>query len=197
MCIRDRYRTLPAANGVVRCATIGACSEHALLAAGAQHWTGVSRPHLHYGNRGRLQNVSPPSVLLELSGIFFTIHRRHRRKKLWTRILKFEFCDFWEFFEIFKKVSRGPSAAIWSIMVAAKLDHSRVLVTKFYQNRSMLKGRSAGQRHTDRQTRLKIRALQVLQSGQQYFATAPVGEVKKQCKQNIMRTVQNRNQTSV
>jgi len=25
--------------------------------------------------------------------------------------LKFEFCDFWEFFEIFKKVSRGPSAA--------------------------------------------------------------------------------------
>ena len=29
---------------------------------------------------------------------FFTIHRRHRRKKWWTRILKFEFCDFWEFF---------------------------------------------------------------------------------------------------
>jgi len=31
---------------------------------------------------------------------------------------------------------------------AAKLDHSRVLVTKFHQNWSMLKGRSAGQRHT-------------------------------------------------
>ena len=48
-------------------------------------------------------------------------------------------------------------------MVAAKLDHSRVLVTKFHQNRSTLKGRSAGERHThaDRQTRLKIRALQV------------------------------------
>ena len=29
---------------------------------------------------------------------FFTIHRRHRRKKCWTRILKFEFCDFCEFF---------------------------------------------------------------------------------------------------
>ena len=26
---------------------------------------------------------------------FFIIHRRHRRKKWWTRILKFEFCDFW------------------------------------------------------------------------------------------------------
>jgi len=38
-------------------------------------------------------------------------------------------------------------------------------VTKFRQNRLMLKGRSAGQRHTDRQTHrqtwLKIMALQV------------------------------------
>jgi len=59
---------------------------------------------------GKLQNVSPPSVMFESSRIFFTIHRRHRRKKWWTRILKFEFCDFWEFFEIFKKASRGPSA---------------------------------------------------------------------------------------
>ena len=46
-------------------------------------------------------------------------------------------------------------------MVAAKLDQSRVLVTKFRQNRLTLKGRSAGQRHTDRQTWLKIMALQV------------------------------------
>jgi len=55
-------------------------------------------------------------------------------------------------------------------MVAAKLDQldqSRVLVTNFRQNRLTLKGRSAGQRHTDtkshtdRQTRLKIMALQV------------------------------------
>jgi len=30
--------------------------------------------------RGKLQNVSPPSVLFESSRIFFTIHRRHRRK---------------------------------------------------------------------------------------------------------------------
>jgi len=37
-------------------------------------------------------------------------------------------------------------------MVAAKLDQSRVLETKFHQNRLTLKGRSAGQRHTDRQT---------------------------------------------
>ena len=40
---------------------------------------------------------------------------------------------------------------MWTIMVVAKLDQrqSRVLVTKFRQNRLMLKGRSAGQRDTD------------------------------------------------
>jgi len=57
------------------------------------------------------------------------------------------------FFEIFKKASRGPSVS--------DLDHygrsqtrsqSGVLVTKFHQNRLTLKGRSAGQRHTDRLT---------------------------------------------
>jgi len=37
-------------------------------------------------------------------------------------------------------------------MVAAKLDQSRVIVKKFHQNRLTLKGRSAGQRHTDSQT---------------------------------------------
>jgi len=62
-----------------------------------------------------------------------------------------------------------PLQLMWTIMVAAKLDRSRVPVTTFRQNRLTLKGRSAGQRHTDthklthtdRQTRLKIRALQV------------------------------------
>jgi len=37
-------------------------------------------------------------------------------------------------------------------MVAAKLDQSSVIVTKFHQNQLTLKGRSAGQRQTDRQT---------------------------------------------
>ena len=66
-----------------------------------------------------------------------------------------------------------PLRPIWTIMVAAKLDQSRVLVTKFRENRLMLKGRSAGQRQTDRlthrhtyrqthrQTQLKIMALKV------------------------------------
>jgi len=74
-----------------------------------------------------------------------------QKKKLWTRVLKFEFCDFWELFEIFEKASRGPSAADLD-HYGSKLDHSRVLVNKFPQNRSTLKGRSAGQRQTDRQT---------------------------------------------
>ena len=40
-----------------------------------------------------------------------------------------------------------PLWPIWTIMVASKLDQSRVLVTKFCQNWLTLKGRSAGQRH--------------------------------------------------
>jgi len=58
-------------------------------------------------------------------------------------------------FENFLKFSKRRRVValwpMWTIMVAAKLDHSRVLVTKFHQNRSTLKGRSVGQRHTDRQ----------------------------------------------
>lgn len=67
--------------------------------------------HCRNCDRGRFQNLSPPSVLFESSWIFFTIHRRHRRKKWWTRILEFEFCDFFYILKIFKKASRGPSAA--------------------------------------------------------------------------------------
>jgi len=83
---------------------------------------------------------------------FFTIHRRHRRKKRWTRILKFELCDFENFLKFPIRRRAVPLRLIWTIMVAAKLDHSRVLVTKIHQNWSKLKGRSASQRHTDRQT---------------------------------------------
>jgi len=51
----------------------------------------------------------------------------------------------------------------------AKLDQSRVLVTKFRQNRLTLKGRSAGQRHTDRQTNsAENNGPSGLQSGQQW-----------------------------
>jgi len=49
-------------------------------------------------------------------------------------------------------------------MVAAKLDHSRVLVTKFHQNRSMFKGRSAGQTQTNS---AENKGPSGLQSGQQ------------------------------
>jgi len=69
------------------------------------------------------------------------------------------------FLKFSKRRLAVPLLPIWTIMVASKLDHSRILVTKFHQNRSTMKGRSAGQRQTDtdtdRQTRLKIMALQV------------------------------------
>jgi len=63
---------------------------------------------------------------------------------------------------------------IWTIMVAAKVDQSRVLVTKFRENRLTLKGISAGQRHThtDRQTWLKISALQVCNRANRNTAVA-------------------------
>ena len=84
----------------------------------------------------------------------------------------FEIQILW-FLRIFFKFSKRPRAVplrpIWTIMVAAKLDQSRVLVTKFRQNRLTLKDRSAGQRHTDRQTRLKIMALQVCNRANVFF----------------------------
>jgi len=63
--------------------------------------------------------------------------------------------------------------SIWTIMVAAKLDQSRILVTKFSQNRFTLKGRSAGQRQTDTQTNSgKNNGPSGLQSGQQTHTDA-------------------------
>jgi len=59
-------------------------------------------------------------------------------------------------FENFLKFSKRRHAValrpIWATMVAAKLDQSTVLVTKFHQNRLTLKDRSTGQRETHRQT---------------------------------------------
>jgi len=75
---------------------------------------------------------------------------------------------------------------MWTIMVAAKLDQSRVLVTKFRQNQSTFKGRSAGQRHTntDRQTDRQTNSAENkgpsgLQSGQQ--TDKPVGFLRPNC----------------
>jgi len=63
-----------------------------------------------------------------------------------------------------------PLWPIWTIMVAAKLDQSRVVVTKFRQNRLTLKGRSAGQdTQTDSQTNsAENNGPSGLQSGQKH-----------------------------
>jgi len=77
------------------------------------------------------------------------------------------------FLKFSKRLRVVPLRSIWTIMVAAKLDQSRVLVTKFHQNRSTLKDRSASQRHTHRQTDSQTKNLAEnngpsgLQSGQQ------------------------------
>jgi len=59
---------------------------------------------------------------------------------------------FENFLKFSKRRREVPLRPIWTIMVAAKVDQSRVLVTQFHQNRLKLKGRSAGQTHTHRQT---------------------------------------------
>jgi len=103
-----------------------------------------------------------PSVLLKSSRNFFYNTQETQTQKMMDQNSEIWFLWFLRIFFKFSKRRRTvPLWPIWTIMVVAKLDHSRVLVTKFHQNRSALKGRSAGQRQTDRQTRLKIRALQV------------------------------------
>jgi len=77
----------------------------------------------------------------------------------------------------FSKMHRAvPLQPIWTIMVAAKLDHSRVLVTKFHQNQSTLKGRSASQRQTHRQTNsAENNGSSGLQSGQNIIEKSNIG----------------------
>ena len=70
---------------------------------------------------------------------------------------------FENFFKFSKRRRAVPLRPIWTIMVAAKLDRSSVLVAKVRQNRSTLKGRSAGQRH--RQTDMLIAILSTSPGG--------------------------------
>ena len=99
----------------------------------------------------------------------FLQYTRDTDAKMMDQNLKLEFCDFWvNFFKCSKRRHAVPLRPIWTIMVAAKLDQSRVLVTKFRQNRLTLKGRNAGQRQTDRQTNsAENKGPSGLQSGQQ------------------------------
>jgi len=76
---------------------------------------------------------------------FFDNTQETQTRKTMDQNFEIRICDFWE-------VARSLCGRIWTIMAAAKLDHSRVLVTKFHQNRSTLKGRSAGQTHTHTHT---------------------------------------------
>jgi len=73
-------------------------------------------------------------------------------QKMMDQNFEIQIVIFENFLKFSKRHRAVPLRLIWTIMVAAKLDHSRVLVTKFHQNRLTLKGRSASQRHRDRQT---------------------------------------------
>jgi len=128
--------------------------------------------HCRNRHRGKLQNASPPSVLLESSRNSFAIHRRHRRKKMMNQNFEIRIVIFENFLQFSKRRRAVPLRPSWTIMVAAKLDQSRVLVTKFRQNRLTLKSRSACQRHTHRQAQTQTNSAENngpsgLQSGQQ------------------------------
>ena len=86
------------------------CYWHAATRWCSQRGRGVSCLYLRYGDRDRLQNVSPPSVLVESSQIFFTIHRRHRRKKMMDQNFEIQILRFLRFFNYQKGVAQ-PSAA--------------------------------------------------------------------------------------
>ena len=62
----------------------------------------------------------------------YTNTQETQTQKMMDQNFKFEFCDFLEFFLKFSKRRRAvPLRPIWIIMAAAKLDQSRVLVTRF------------------------------------------------------------------
>jgi len=98
--------TSPAANG--SSAVLRARRSSTLVLAA---WMGVSRPYLHYGDRGRLKNVSPPSFLFESSPIFLQYTGDTDAKNDGPEFWNSNSVIFQIFFEIFKKASHSPSAA--------------------------------------------------------------------------------------
>ena len=103
--------------------------------------------HCQNRHRGKLQNLSPLSVLLESSpNFFYNTQETQKQNNDGPEFWKSNFVIIENFFEILKKPSHGPCAA--------DLDHydrgqtRPCFVSNFRQNRSTLKGRSVGQ--TDR-----------------------------------------------
>ena len=132
----------------------------------------VLQCHCRNRHRGKFQYVSPPSVLLESSRYFLQHTGDTDAKNDGPEFWNSNSVIFENFLKFSKRRRAVPLRPIWTIMVAAKLDQSRVLVTKFRQNRLTLKGRSAGQRHIDRQTNsADNNGPSGLQSGQQRVKT--------------------------
>ena len=102
---------------------------------------------------------------------FFYNTQETQAQKMLDQNFEIRILWFLRIFKFSKRRGAIPLRPIWTIMVAAKLDQSRVLVTK-WQNRLTLKGRSAGQRHTDRQTNsAENNGPSGLQSGQKFDTT--------------------------
>ena len=74
-------------------------------------WTGVSRSYLRYGGRGRIQIVSNPSFLFELSWFFLQYTGDTDAKNDGPEFWNSKILWFFRFFLNFQKASRGPSVA--------------------------------------------------------------------------------------
>ena len=135
--------TLPAANGVVRCATgtpqrAGACSE-AL--------DGVSR-HTCVMAIGADFKIYLLRQFCSNRVKFFYNTQETQTQKMMDQNFEIQIVIVENFFKFSKRRRAVPLRPMWTIMVAAKLHHCRVLVTKLRQNRSTLKL----DRQTDTQT---------------------------------------------
>ena len=84
---------------------------------------------------GKLQNVSPPSVLFESSQFFYNTQETQTQKNYGPEFWNSNSVIFENSVRFSNRRRAVPLWPIWTVMVAAKLDQSRVLVTKFRQNR--------------------------------------------------------------
>ena len=80
-------------------------------------WTGVSRPYLRYGDRGRLQNVSSPSFLFVSSQFFYNTQETQMQKNDGPEFWKSNsviFENFFKFSKMRRAVPLWPSGPLWS-----------------------------------------------------------------------------------
>jgi len=126
--------------------------------------------HCRNRHRGKLQNLSPPSVLFFESSRFFLQYTgdtdaKNDGSEFWNS----NYVIFENFLKLSKRRRAVPVLPIWTIMVAAKLDYSRSLWPSFI-NIGQLWKVEVSVTDTDTQTNsVENKGLSGLQSGQKAY----------------------------